>query len=119
MAFVAVLFAVAWQTVKADPFIPVGNDPGGAGDEKTLYGRSTGFAWRAASLLYFYVSVPTPGAVNNETLYKAVFFPPVDKFSKLTIPGSTLGPLSSPFTLPITFSTFLTFERHFRAHSCP
>lgn len=94
IVFVAVLLACAWHMTQADPFIPTGSNPGGANDEKGLFNISSGYAWRAPSLMYIYVALPNASDPDNETLWetteKAIFFPPVDKLSKLTIPGSTL-----------------------------
>lgn len=94
MIFVALLFACAWHMTSADPFIPTGSNPGGSNDERRLFNVSKGFLWRAPSLLYIYVAIPNASFPENETLWesteKAIFFPPVDKLSKLTIPGSTL-----------------------------
>ena len=93
----AVLFACAWHVSQADPFIPIGSDPGGAGDEASLFGQTTGFTWRSTALIYFYVVTPDatfPNDTSLDTVQKAIFYPHVDKIAKLTIPGSTYRALA-------------------------
>jgi len=91
LVFVVFLFAFVWHVSQADPFIPIGSDPGGTGDEAGLYGVTSGFVWRAPSLLYIYIVIPNASQPMNESLWdvqKAIFFPPVDRLSKLVIPNS-------------------------------
>lgn len=92
LSLVALLLVCAWQLSHA-AFIPVGSNPGGTNDERTLFNITAGYAWRAPSLMYLYVAIPNVTDPTNETLWestqKAIFFPPVDKLSKLTVPGST------------------------------
>ena len=103
---VAFLFAFVWHVSLADPFIPVGSDPSGSNDEAALHGLSSGFAWRTPSLLYIYLVIPNASHPDNETLWethKAIFFPPVDRISKLTIPLCTSFPsfhFPPPFARP-------------------
>lgn len=87
---VVVLFAFAWRGSHADPFIPVGTiNTGSDGDEAGLASQRSGLVFKQTSLMYIYVVQPNETNSNNTITKKAIFFPPIDKLSKLTIPGST------------------------------
>lgn len=94
----AVLCAYAWRVSQADPFIPTGTlNTGSDGDEASLAGQTSGLVYKQTSLMYIYVGIPDPNHLNDssyDNISKAIFFPPIDKLSKLRIPGSTYHVLS-------------------------
>lgn len=90
LLLVVVLFSFAWRGSRADPFIPVGTiNTGSDGDEASLAAQTSGLVFKQTSLMYIYVVQPNQTNTTDTITKKAIFFPPIDKLSKLTIPDST------------------------------